>query len=95
VQAQNTLAKGGAMGTSAQSTEKDPVLLGVSVPLGVTVSAAKEVGTAWREFGMNLLQAIKQQKETIGKSTSKSAGAKTGASDNLDGGASSSANVSA
>jgi hypothetical protein len=83
------------MGTSAQSTEKDPVLLGVSVPLGVTVSAAKEVGTAWREFGMNLLQAIKQQKETIGKSSGKSAGAKSGASDNHDGSSSSSAGVSA
>lgn len=80
------------MGTSVQSTEKDPVLLGVSVPLGVTVSAAKEVGTAWREFGVNLLQALKQQKETIAK---KSAGAKTGASDKHDGNASSSAGVSA
>jgi hypothetical protein len=80
------------MGTSVQSTEKDPVLLGVSVPLGVTVSAAKEVGTAWREFGMNLLQALKQQKETMSK---KAAGAKAGASGNVDGNASSSAGISA
>lgn len=82
------------MGTTAQTTEKDPVLLGVSIPLGVTVSAAKEVGTAWREFGMNLLQAIKQQKDTMVKST-KSAGTKSGASDKLDGSASSSAGISA
>ena len=81
------------MGTSAQTADKDPVLLGVSSPLGVTVSAAKEVGTAWREFGVNLLQAIKQQKDTIGKS-SKSASAKS-AGDNLDGNTSSSAGVSA
>jgi hypothetical protein len=81
------------MVTSAQTTEKDPILLGVSVPLGVTVSAAKEVGTAWREFGMNLLQAIKQQKDTISKSSGKSAGAKPGASDNIDGGTSPSASA--
>jgi hypothetical protein len=81
------------MGTTAQITEKDPVLLGVSVPLGVTKSAAKEVGTAWRAFGVNLLQAIKQQKDALGKS-SKSASAK-GASDTRDGNASSSAGASA
>jgi hypothetical protein len=81
------------MGTTAQMTEKDPVLLGVSVPLGVTKSAAKEVGTAWRDFGVNLLQAIKQQKDAIGKS-SKSA-SKSDASDTRDGNASSSAGASA
>jgi hypothetical protein len=85
------------MVTSAQTTEKDPMLLGVSIPLGVTVSAAKEVGSAWREFGLNLLQAIKHQKETIAAKSNnkKSASAKSGANDNLDGGASSSAGVNA
>jgi hypothetical protein len=82
------------MGTSAQMTGKDPVVLGVSVPLGVTRSAAKEVGTAWRDFGLNLLQAIKQQRDAMGRS-SKSAGAKSDASDTRDGNASSSAGASA
>jgi hypothetical protein len=83
------------MGTSAQQIAgKDPVLLGVSVPLGVTRSAAKEVGNAWRDFGLNLLQAIKQQREAIGKS-GKSASAKSDASDTRDGNASSSTSASA
>jgi len=82
------------MVTSVQSTEKsDPMLLGVSVPLGITVSAAKEVGSAWRAFGMNLLQAIKHQKDAV-KPDSAGAG-KSATSESLDGSASSSAGVSA
>ena len=77
------------MVTSAQTTEKDPMLLGVSVPLGVTVSAAKEVGLAWRTFGMNLVQAIKQQKDTLAKSGKSADASKPGVSEQRDGGASS------
>jgi hypothetical protein len=79
------------MVTSAQ-TDKDPMLLGVSVPLGVTISAAKEISTAWREFGVNLFQAIKSQKDAMGKSKGAMPASK---SENHDGAASSSAGVSA
>lgn len=42
----------------------DPVVLGVSVPLTVTVEAAKQVGAAWKEFGTGLVQAVAQARDS-------------------------------
>lgn len=50
--------------TSASSEKPDPALLGVSVPLNVTVAAAKQVGAAWQKFGLDLVQAVKHSRET-------------------------------
>ncbi len=44
--------------TSAQTDKSDPVVLGVSIPLSVTVAAAKQVGAAWQKFGVDLVQAL-------------------------------------
>jgi hypothetical protein len=49
--------------TSAQTDKSDPALLGVTIPLGVTVSAAKQVGAAWQKFGLDLVQAVKTSRE--------------------------------
>jgi hypothetical protein len=38
--------------------------MGVSIPLSVTVSAAKQVGAAWQKFGLDLVQAVKTARET-------------------------------
>jgi len=44
--------------------EKDPVVLGVSVPLTVTLTAAKQVSAAWKEFGSELVHALSQARES-------------------------------
>jgi hypothetical protein len=49
---------------STQIDKADPVVLGVSVPLTVTVEAAKQVGAAWKEFGTGLVAALQQARET-------------------------------
>lgn len=51
--------------SASTSTEKsDPALLGVSIPLSVTVTAAKQVGAAWQKFGVDLVHAVKTARET-------------------------------
>jgi hypothetical protein len=47
-----------------QTEKSDPVVLGVSVPVTVTVTAAKQVGTAWKEFGTGLVHALSQARES-------------------------------
>jgi hypothetical protein len=76
----------------AQMDKTDPQVLGVSIPLTVTVTAAKQVGAAWREFGTGLVQALSQARESA-KGTPKSK--KKAGGDDLDSGASASAGVSA
>lgn len=49
---------------TTQTEKSDPVVLGVSVPVTVTVTAAKQVGTAWKEFGSELVHALSQARET-------------------------------
>lgn len=49
--------------TSAQTDKPDPALMGVSIPLSVTVSAAKQVGAAWQKFGVDLVQAVKTARD--------------------------------
>lgn len=49
--------------TTTETQKSDPALLGVQVPLSVTMSAAKQVGAAWQKFGMDLLQAVQQKRE--------------------------------
>lgn len=56
-----------------EKSETDPVVLGVSVPLTVTVSAAKQVAAAWQEFGTELVAALQQARES-GKSALKEKG---------------------
>jgi hypothetical protein len=41
------------------STQSDPMLLGVPVPLNLTMSKASEIGMAWRECMMALMAAAK------------------------------------
>ena len=50
--------------TSAATEKSDPALMGVSIPLSVTVSAAKQVGAAWQKFGVDLVEAVKHARET-------------------------------
>ena len=49
---------------TTQIEKSDPVVLGVSIPLTVTVSAAKQVGSAWKEFGSELVHALSQARES-------------------------------
>jgi len=49
---------------TTQIDKADPVVLGVSVPLTVTVEAAKQVGAAWKEFGTGLVAALQQARES-------------------------------
>lgn len=56
--------------TSAQTQKSDPMVLGVSVPLNLTLTAVKQVADAWQKFGMDFAQAVTHIRET--KSTSKS-----------------------
>ena len=46
------------MASTSATDKSDPVVLGVSIPLTVTVSAAKQVGAAWQKFGMDLVSAL-------------------------------------
>lgn len=60
--------------TSAQTPEtpkSDPVVLGVSVPLNVTLTAVKQVADAWQKFGMDFAQAVTHIRDS--KANSKSA----------------------
>lgn len=50
--------------TSAQSPKSDPIVLGVSVPLNVTLTAVKQVADAWQKFGMDFAQAVTHIRET-------------------------------
>ena len=69
------------MASTATSTEKhDPALMGVSIPLSVTVTAAKQVGAAWQKFGLDLVQAVKTARETKSAPTSEKPAAESGAS---------------
>ena len=49
--------------TSTETQKSDPALLGVNIPLSVTVSAAKQVGAAWQKFGVDLVQAVAAKRE--------------------------------
>jgi hypothetical protein len=64
--------------TSAQTDKKsDPIVLGVSVPLNVTLSAVKQVADAWQKFGMDFAQAVthmRDNKATQSKSAKEAAG---------------------
>jgi hypothetical protein len=60
--------------TSAATEKHDPALMGVPVPLSVTLSAAKQVGAAWQKFGLDLVQAVKTARETKTPPDDKSTG---------------------
>ena len=50
--------------TSAQTPKKsDPVVLGVSVPLNVTLTAVKQVADAWQKFGTDFAQAVTHMRD--------------------------------
>jgi hypothetical protein len=66
--------------TSASSDKPDPALLGVSVPLSVTLAAAKQVGAAWQKFGVDLVQAVKHSRETKASPPEEKPAAETAAS---------------
>lgn len=66
------------MASTSAGTEKsptttqqkaEPAVLGVNIPINVTVSAAKQVGAAWQKFGMDLLEAVKHAREAKAKSS--------------------------
>lgn len=58
--------------SSAQSpTKSDPVVLGVSVPLNVTLTAVKQVADAWQKFGTDFAQAVTHIRDN--KASAKSA----------------------
>jgi hypothetical protein len=70
---------------STQIEKADPVVLGVSVPLTVTVEAAKQVSAAWKEFGTGLVAALAQAREsTKGTIKSKTKAATKAAAAELD-----------
>jgi hypothetical protein len=64
--------------TSAQTDKKsDPIGLGVSVPLNLTLTAVKQVADAWQKFGSDFAQAVTHIRETktaAGKSEKQTAG---------------------
>jgi hypothetical protein len=60
--------------TSAATDKPDPALMGVSIPLTVTVTAAKQVGAAWQKFGLDLVHAVKATRETKAAPAEKSNG---------------------
>lgn len=50
--------------TSAQRIKKsDPIVLGVSVPLNLTLTAVKQVADAWQKFGMDFAQAVTHMRD--------------------------------
>ncbi|MDB4974385.1 MAG: hypothetical protein JWN48_2726 [Myxococcaceae bacterium] len=59
---------------SNAGTAKDPVLLGVSLPLSVTVSAATQVKSAWLQAAVELVSAAKaiatEKKAVVAKKAS-------------------------
>ena len=58
--------------SSAQTQKKsDPVVLGVSVPLQVTLSAVKQVADAWQKFGTDFAEAVTHIRETKAATTDK------------------------
>jgi hypothetical protein len=51
--------------TSAQTEKKsDPIVLGVSVPLNLTLTAVKQVADAWQKFGLDFAEAVTHIRET-------------------------------
>jgi hypothetical protein len=48
------------------------MVLGVSVPLSLTLTAVKQVADAWQKFGMDFAQAVTHIRETKSKSSDKS-----------------------
>ena len=50
--------------TSAQTQKSDPIVLGVTVPLTVTLTAVKQVADAWQKFGLDFAQAVTHIRET-------------------------------
>lgn len=78
-------------GTS--SIEKtDPKLLGVALPLGLTVNAAKQVGAAWKDAGLHLVEALSHVRDEAKAKASKKLEEKK---EELNGSAAASAGVSA
>jgi hypothetical protein len=65
---------------ASSSDKADPALMGVSIPLSVTVSAAKQVGAAWQKFGLDLVQAVKTARETKSAPAEEKPAAESGAS---------------
>jgi hypothetical protein len=57
--------------TSAETPKADPIVLGVSVPLNVTLTAVKQVADAWQKFGLDFAQAVTHIRETKAPSKSK------------------------
>jgi hypothetical protein len=61
-----------------QSNQSDPMLLGVPVPLNLTVNKASEIGAAWRECMMALMAAAKtKMAKPTATSTSSAASSST------------------
>jgi hypothetical protein len=48
-----------AEGTQEVVTKPDPMVLGVALPLELTMSAAKQVGTAWSAAATAMMTALK------------------------------------
>ena len=57
--------------TSAVEKKSDPVVLGVSVPLNVTLTAVKQVADAWQKFGTDFAQAVTHIRDTKASPTGK------------------------
>lgn len=59
------------------ATSKDPVILGVSLPLGVTASAATQVKTAWLQAFGEVIAAARaktsEKKASLSKKASSTA----------------------
>lgn len=68
--------------TSAQTQKSDPIVLGVTVPLSITLTAVKQVADAWQKFGLDFAQAvthIRDDKATSSKTEKETAGASSAA----------------
>ena len=71
----DTVSADMAMNTNSMS--KDPVLLGVSLPLSVTMSAATQVANAWAKAAVEVMNAAKamasEKKAMVAKKASEAA----------------------
>ena len=81
-----------ASSVTSSIEKSDPVLLGVSLPLGLTVNAAKQVGAAWKDAGVHLVEALSHVRDEAKAKASKKLSDKK---DELEGTAAAAAGVSA
>ena len=59
--AKKTAAPASEAPATSEATKADPTLLGVGLPVSVTVDAAKTVFAAWRDSGLALKSVVEEK----------------------------------